>query len=250
MASPGSLFSKDLLEALYTKPYTGIISYLSPHDCLTVQDFNRSALASSHWLDVPLTKDGRKVSKKRDPNHVFKTFARLDDEEDHDLVRQNMIKTITSEFNWYSDLALICLQMHKISLSEWIGKMQNPKHPADELAVYVLSRMYGKHSLIYTKTKTWSTIGTSNPMEEKKVYQLCEFKFVNMGKNNLIELIRKPSSLMPLVSSVPLQSTYDSGYYETLSSEIKTEPLDPSDQPDPQEDLKETAQTPPGVTVK
>ena len=61
MAVSGSLFSDDLLQALYTKPYAGIVSYLSPSDHLTVMDFDRSALAKDHWLDEPQMYGGSKV---------------------------------------------------------------------------------------------------------------------------------------------------------------------------------------------
>ena len=222
MAVSSSLFSDDLLQALYTKPYAGIVSYLSPSDHLTVMDFDRSALAKDHWLDEPQMYGGSKGRKRRDPNTIFKVFSLLDEEEDYKTVHENMIQNVVDEFNWFGCIAMVCLQMHKISLSAWIGKMQSDTCPGDELAVYVLSRMYGKHSVIYTKTKTWSTVGTSQPISEKELYKLCELKFVSMGRGQLIELVRKPSSLMPIVSTTPLQSTYDSGYYET--DYIKQEP--------------------------
>lgn len=224
------MFSNDLLTTLFTKPYAGIVSYMAPHDCLTVQDFDRSSLATHHWLDEPRNMDGRK-SKKRDSNTVFKVFARLDDygEEDHRQVRQNMLSTITTEFNWYNDVAFVCLQMHKTTLSKWIDKMQDPRYPADELAVYALSRIYNQHSVIYTKTKTWSSLGTTRPLSEKELYDTCKIRFVNLGKGKLVELVPKPSSLMPVVNPTPLLSTYDSGYYETGQvnvPEIKEEPTD------------------------
>ena len=201
---------------------------MSPYDCLTVQDFDRSSLATHHWLDEPRNMDGRK-SKRCDPNTVFKVFARFEDIEDHKLVRQNMVSTITTEFNWYSDMALVCLQMHKTTLSKWIDKMQDPRQPADELAVYALSRIYNQHSVTYTKTKTWSSMGTTRPLSEKELYDSCKVKFVNMGKGKLVELVSKPSSLMPVVRPTPLLSTYESGYYETEPvnvPEIKEEPQD------------------------
>ena len=214
MASSNNMFSNELSTTLFTKPYAGIVSYMSPYDFLTEQDFDRSSLAVHHWLDEPRNMDGRK-SKKRDPNSVFKVFARFEDDEDHMLVRQNMLSTISTEFNWYSDVALVCLQMHKTMLTKWIDKMQDPRHPADELAVYALSRIYNQHSVIYTKTKTWSSLGTTRPLSEKELYDTCKVKFVNMGKGKLVELVSKPSSLMPVVKPTPMLSTYDSGYYET-----------------------------------
>ena len=205
---------------------------MSPYDCLTKQDFDRSSLAVHHWLDEPRNMDGRK-SKKHDPNVVYKVFARFEDDEDPVMVRQKMISTISTEFNWYSDVAHVCLQMHKLTLSRWMEIMQDQRYPTDELAVYALSRIYNQHRVIYTKTKTWSSLGTTWPISEKELYDICKIKFVNMGKGKLVELISKPSSLMPVVKPAPLLSTYESGYYETdqnVMLPIKDEPPDVKEQ--------------------
>ena len=209
MAVPTPLFSEELLTALYTKSYTGIVSYLSPHDHLTVPEIDHSTLATSHWLDELRTIEGKKSTHKRVPNAVFKVFAWLDDQE---LVCSNMVSQVTSEFNLYSAAGLVCLKMHKLTLSTWIGKIQNSKTPADELAVYALSQMYGKHSVIYTKIKTWTTVGTSQPLTERELYNMCDLKFVSMGKGRLVELICKPSSLMPVVQTQPLSREYIQGW--------------------------------------
>ena len=95
--------------------------------------------------------------------------------------------------------------------------MRTVTTPADELAIFALSRLYRRHSVVYTKDKTWSTIGTSTPMNEKDVYQQCDLKFILMGKGHYVQLIRKPLVSMPVVPLQPMESVYESGYYEDVT---------------------------------
>ena len=87
--------------------------------------------------------------------------------------------------------------------------------PADELAIFALS--YNRHSVVYTKDKMWSTIGTSTPMNEKDVYQQCDLKFILMGKDHYLQLIKKPSVSMPILPLQPMESVYESGYYKDVT---------------------------------
>ena len=92
----------------------------------------------------------------------------------------------------------------------------------DELAIFALSKLYQRHSVVYTKDKTWSIIGTSTPMSEKDVYQQCDLKFILMGKGHFVQLIKKPSISMPVLPLQPMESVYESGYYEDAIPVDKT----------------------------
>ena len=118
--------------------------------------------------------------------------------------------------------------------------------PADELAIFALSRLYRRHSVVYTKDKMWSTIGTSTPMNEKDVYQQCDLKFILMGKGHYVQLIRKPSVSMPVVPLQPMESVYKSGYYEDVTpaeniTDTNIVPTTPSiEQPSQRDDIPAT----------
>ena len=60
-------------------------------------------------------------------------------------------------------------------------------------------------------------IGTSTPMNEKDVYQQCDLKFILMGKDHYVQLIKKPSVAMPILPLQPMESVYESGYYEDVT---------------------------------
>ena len=128
-----------------------------------------------------------------------------------------MLSAISSDFNYYQTVSWLILQLHKTTLSEWCHVMRAATTPADELAIFALSKLYNRHSVVYTKDKTWSTIGTSSPMNEKDVYRQCDLKFILMGKDHYVQLIKKPSVSMPVLPLQPMESVYESGYYEDVT---------------------------------
>ena len=133
--------SEELLNAMYIKPYTGLIPYLSPSSALTVSDFEKCPLASDHWLDLPPERNNHKGHKKCDPNHVFEVFGSYSDHA-ADEVRDEMLSAISSDFNYYQTVAWLVLQIRKTTLSEWCNIMRVVTNPADELAIFSLSRLY------------------------------------------------------------------------------------------------------------
>ena len=208
--------AEELINAMYIKPYAGIIPYLSPSSALTVSDFEKCPLAKDHWLDLPIECSHHKGRKKRDPNRVFEAFGFYSDHE-ADEVCEEMLSAISSDFNYYQTVSWIILQLRKTTLSDWCHVMRAASTPADELAIFALSKLYNRHSVVYTKDKTWSTIGTSTPMHEKDVYQQCDLKFILMGKDHYVQLIKKPSVSMPVLPLQPMESVYESGYYEDVT---------------------------------
>ena len=203
--------SEELINAMYIKPYTGMIPYLSPSSALMVSDFENCPLAKDHWLHLPLECSRCKGRKIRDPNHVFEAFGSYSDHE-ADEVREEMLSAISSDFNYYQTVSLLILQLCKTTLSDWCQVMRAATTPADELAIFALSKLYNRHSVVYTKDKMWSTIGTSTPMHEKDVYQQCDLKFILMGKDQYVQLIKKPSVSMPVLPLQPMESVYESSY--------------------------------------
>ena len=166
----------------------------------------------TNWLDLPTSDQHKKGRKRCDPDTVFRVFGDFCDYEPSD-VRAEMLTFITNDFNYFRDVSWLNLNMHKKSLSQWIDSMRNQNTPADELAIFALSRMYRRHSVVYSKNRTWCTIGTSKPLSEKDVYLSCDVRFVQTGPRNFVSLIKKPSSCMPVMQFERLKNIYEGGYY-------------------------------------
>ena len=205
--------AEELLNSIQPRSYAGIVSYLSPSSFLTITDFEKSTLALTNWLDLPASDQHKKGRKRCNPDAVFRVFGEYCDYEPSE-VRAEMLTFITNDFNYFRDVSWLNLNMHKKSLSQWINDMRNQNTPADELAIFALSRMYRRHSVVYSKNRTWCTIRTSKPLSEKDVYLACDTKFVQTGPRNFVSLIKKPSSCMPVMQFERLENIYEGGYYD------------------------------------
>ena len=72
-------------------------------------------------------------------------------------------------------------------------------------------------------------------MNDKDVYLQCEMKFVLLSNGNFNQLIKKPSTAMPVMQFTPLENVYKSGYFTNLpttgdipdSSQPNIEPVEP-----------------------
>ena len=51
-AGTSTSMAEELLMSILPRPYTGIVSYLSPSSFLTMTEFERSPLAKDNWLDL------------------------------------------------------------------------------------------------------------------------------------------------------------------------------------------------------
>ena len=158
----------------------------------------------------------KKGRKRCDPDVVFRVFGDFSDHEPSE-VRAAMLSYISEDLNYFRDVSWLNLNMHKKKLSQWLDAMRNQNTPADELATFALSRLYNRHSVIYTKNRTWCTIGTSKLLSEMDVYLSCDVRLVQMGSQNFVSLIKKPSSCMPVMQFERLENIYEGGYYNNTS---------------------------------
>ena len=70
--------------------------------------------------------------------------------------------------------------------------MARPDTAADELAIFALSKMYGKHTVIYNKARPWTTLDPPYPMTETELHDNCQIHLVYVGKDSYGILRRKP----------------------------------------------------------
>ena len=93
-------------------------------------------------------KVGKGARKSTNEDCLFKIFGILSGESSN-VVQQHMLSSISGELNWFSNCAWIVLHMNKYKfLSQWMTTMYNPTIPGDEIALYTLSCLYKRQSLM------------------------------------------------------------------------------------------------------
>ena len=66
--------------------------------------------------------------------------------------------------------------------------MASEQTPGDEIALYILSRMYRKHAFMYTQMFWWTTLLYTWPVQEKEIMDKCEVVLVYMKPGAFGEL--------------------------------------------------------------
>ena len=79
-----------------------------------------------------------------------------------------------------------------MNLDYWLEDIEEPNTFGDEISLYVLCRMYNWHAIIYTHTKSWSTIGTVSPISAEQAHTYCDVHLLHMGCGVFGNLKRKP----------------------------------------------------------
>ena len=107
-------------------------------------------------------------------------------------VRAGMLTVIRLDLNYYKIAGHIILGFKNINIDQWMNVMAKPDTAADELAIFALSKMYGKHTVIYNKARPWTTLDPPYPMTETELHDNCQIHLVYVGKDSYGILHRKP----------------------------------------------------------
>ena len=73
-----------------------------------------------------------------------------------------------------------------------MNAMSKPDTAANELAIFTLSKMYGKHTVIYNKARPWSMLDPSYPMTKTELHYNCQIHLAYIGKDSYGILCCKP----------------------------------------------------------
>ena len=75
------------------------------------------------------------------PDTMFSLFGKFSSQSGPD-VRDTMIGWSYDNFHMLESIFKVALNQRKTNLRSWLIKMAEPQMPGDELALYILARMY------------------------------------------------------------------------------------------------------------
>ena len=76
------------------------------------------------------------------------------------------------------------LGFKNINIEQWMNAMSKPDTAADELAIFALNEMYGRHTVIYNKARPWSVLDPPYPMTETELHYNCQIHLAYIGKDS------------------------------------------------------------------
>ena len=199
----GSL-TMDLFKAIQDFPskyqYRGMVQYIRQTSKVTVKEFNGMDVSKHFWIDTRNCRRERKINKQC----IFELFGAISQESAVD-VRSNLVERVRLDPLYYKRIGHIILGFKNLVLNEWCDAMSKQTTSADELAIFALSKIYQRHTVIFNASKPWSTLEPDGEMREEELFENCQIHLAYMGKDQYATLHRKPfikSAAPPTVKSM------------------------------------------------
>ena len=182
----------ELLRDLRAKSYDTCLSNLTKTHCVNLKKFNRERLLEGTWITCKrfLTNSNRVM-----PNALFDLFGEFSDQTGS-IVRDNMVGWAFDNYRLLENVCKIAMEQRKTTVRGWINEMASEQTPGDEIALYILLRMYQKHAFVYTQMFWWTTLLYMWPVQGKEIMDKCEVVLVYMKQGAFGELqkIRLPTA--------------------------------------------------------
>ena len=189
MAGAKKSLAEELMDAINYHQRKAHPAYISETDAVLIGDFTRSELPERYALDTINLYWPGKVNQ----NHVFEIFSEFLPHGDAGKTRCDMINFVSEQKERYAMDGHTVLKMHETSLTNWACKMTYFENGADELALYALSDLTKKHTVIITSNRPWTTM--HQDVEVWDIYHLleiCDVRLLYLGELKFGHLRDRP----------------------------------------------------------
>ena len=188
----------ELMARITLKPYKQYVSSINECDAVTIENFKNSNWANYFWIDATNTVRNGKVN----PNHLFDLFGKFNGKTATE-VRTLLLQNIADNIDFYDRCSAVCLQMRSIGFDTWVESISNERVFCDELCLTGLSFMYGRHTLVLTNNKMWSTIEMQEPLGLVELLKECSIRLIYLGQLRFGLLHWNPRLPRPLPAPKP-----------------------------------------------
>ena len=196
MAATSSM-AHELVSLFSHSNYKEYCQYLTERDAVSLEHFGNTMLGKSFWIDVRrcFNQSGLNTS------HVLEIFGQFSDQNPEDL-RERVINIVKEDTKHWDHLGTVVLQMKLMSLEHWLEMMSKPDCMCDELMLFVLNRIHCRHTVVYTRNRSWSTVHSTTPLSEDELHRECHVHLVYLGNYIFGELRHLPMLPFP-ASNLP-----------------------------------------------
>ena len=113
---------------------------------------------------------------------MFELFSKFCDDEP-DQIRENLMQYIYDNHKDVESCSKQCL-LPGVSLGNWLLRMNHKQNPGDELALFLLCKLFNRHAVVITKTGLWSTLHNTANEGELAIRAKCDICLILVGKGN------------------------------------------------------------------
>ena len=168
--------AEELLGEINSKQYVKEVAPLSLDDKLTDNVFQVLKRATSHKYVYSYDRFCTKRGADK-PAGMFEIFGAYSGKSAGE-VRSDMIRYVTDNKPYVSKLAASYFREKRQHLEMWIVIMIREANARDELALFILCKLYNRHAVIYNSAKVWCTLDQTQLKPNSKLDLLCDIVLV------------------------------------------------------------------------
>ena len=187
-------------------------------DVTTLKEIHGVLKGTGLWVDV---KRFLKSNKQFNPAGLFDLFGSFSDQTVED-VHDCFMGWIYDNYNNMKNWLKMAVLHKKIDLNDWIEQMRLNTMHGDDIALYLLCRMYNKHAYVHTAKYGWSTLPFKIDTPFIETMKKCDIELVLLHCWSFGEVLKIQRLLLP-TKPKNLQST-DASNPVALTSKPTNDP--------------------------
>ena len=178
---------QELYQALQGEPYVECPEKLDPDSGIEWDELPRirriisGSGDASGCMDIQVMKFFTQQHKIK-PAGMFELFSSYCND-DPDIIRENLMQYIYDNRKDVEMLTKHCLPTG-VSLGNWLLQMNRKRNAGDEVALFLLCKMFNRHAVVITKTGLWSTLSDTAGEGKLEIHAKCDICLVLIGKGN------------------------------------------------------------------
>ena len=205
--------------------YLYLMMIMTDHDVTSVNATHEKLKCAGKWVNL------RRFVKKHkhfNPSGLFKLFGDYSDQSADD-VRDCLMGWILDNYCNVQSWLRMALEHKKLTLDVWMENMRNPLTHGDDIALYLLCRMYDKHAYVHTSRYGWSTLPLKINKDLDTLLPKCDLEpvLLDIWSFGEVHKIRKPKitvSSMVTTAVIPKNVASVSGSSVITGNVPKTVP--------------------------
>ena len=191
--SSSKSIAEELLDAMSVHCYDTCMGNLMPTHCVNLKQFNRDRIPNRYWVN---TKRSVTAANHVIPHTIFEIFGEYSSQ-DGPEVCDSMVGWAYNNYHSLEVCTKAAMEQQNTTLKQWIKFMQDERNPGDEIAIYILAKMYRCHIFVYTKMFWWTTLLYTPLVKESDLIGKCDLKlvYIKPGVFGKLKLIWPPIKL-------------------------------------------------------
>ena len=210
-----NMATKSIVEELFDKineeGYKPTVAPLSIDDKLPDHIFQalKKTMKGKYQFSYDLFSNRRGTPK---PNGIFELFERYCGDST-DVIRQRLVDYVHSNTADIKSMTTEYFNKKGGDLLMWIYKMSRPSNAGDELALFLLCKIFNRHAVIHTISGPWCTLNVTNAGSSTALEDRCDivlvfivYGFCEAGRLDKSTTAETPSQMVATANSTAIKA--------------------------------------------